>query len=92
MVGRGDANGVEIFFREQFTVIDVRGRRDAGFLLHQRGEAVAMHRVDVGHRDKVEIAAHFTQLHQRFGERVLAAVARANHADAQPAVGIDGAG
>src|SRR5690606_22875376 len=83
---------VELFLLDHVAVVDVRGDVGAELFLDVVGGAVAMHRVDVGRGNQVDVRAGLLELDQRLHVGTKAAAARADKADADLAVGSGGLG
>ena len=90
MVGRRDADGVELFLGDHVAVIDVLGDRLAGLTGDRMGGPIAVDRIDVAHGGQLDVLSRFLQAFEGADVRTVSAAAGTDEPDPQDAVRIGG--
>ena len=88
VIGRADADRVQVLFGEHVAVIDVLRRVVAVLLLDVVGDHLTLVVPDLGNGGNFDVSPFVLELAERFNVCPEAAATGADHADADPLVGI----
>ena len=90
VVGRADADGIDVFVGEQVVVVDVALRIGAGLLLDEAADLLLLFLVDLADGDQIDLRPFLAEAGERLHVGSEATAAGADEADADAGVGVGG--